>query len=73
MLQNNLQVFNQAKCLSGGTYSAIMRQSGKFKNTNTSCMFEQDKVNYSFTNYIALSNEEFSSWQDAWQGFIKTL
>lgn len=73
MLQNNLQVFNQAKCLSGGTYSAIMRQSGKFNDIKTSCMLEQDKVNYNFTNYIALSNKKFLSWQDAWQDFIKTL
>ena len=73
MLQNNLNIFNQAKTLSGGTYSSLMRTSGKFKGIKTSCMFEQDKVNLSFTNFIALSSKSFKCWQDAWQYFVKTL
>ncbi len=73
MLQNNLNIFNQAKTLSGGTYSSIMRTSGKFKGIKTSCMFEQDKVNLIFTNFISLSDKGFESWQDAWIDFIQTL
>ena len=73
MLQNNLNIFNQAKTLSGGTYSSIMRTSGKFIGIKTSCMMEQDKVNFSFTNFIALSDKSFESWQDAWIDFIQTL
>lgn len=73
MLQNNLNIFNQARTLSGGTYSSLMRRSGKFIGIKTSCMFEQDKVNLNFTNFIALSDKSFKSWQDAWIDFIQTL
>lgn len=73
MLQNNLKVFLDAKSLSGGTYSTIMRQSGKFKTVCTSCVLEQNKVNFDFTNHICLSKNNFDSWQDAWFDFINTL
>lgn len=73
MLQANQKVFLDAKCLSAGTYCSIMKQSGKFNNIACSLYEEQDKVNFSFTNFIALSKDSFNSWQDAWLKFVNTL
>lgn len=73
MLQANQKVFLDAKCLSAGTYCSIMKQSGKFSDIDCSDYGNQEKVNYSFTNFIALCETSLNTWQDAWHKFIETL